>query len=256
MQPNNIISHESKAKAHLLEHLIKRLHPDAVLINELALEKFSRRADIGLINGKIELFEIKSEADNLKRLTGQIATFSKFCDKLYIVAATCHLAKVLESTPVNVAVWELKKDGKICRVRSGRQSYIKDKSILCQLMNVNELNKITSEYRLSTQSRRRKHLEEAVLKLPLKSLRQEALNALKKRYIFTTECLLEKAKDSRITPASIELLKRTKRLAPRASDLNNQKSSNHDIYLSKLAEQTEDRLFGNVPEHIKSLFSN
>lgn len=89
------------------------LHADAVLINELPVDSFARRADIVVANGKLQAFEIKSDADSLARLQGQISTYLNFFDKVTLVCSPKFSLKALELLPESVEILELvNKNGK------------------------------------------------------------------------------------------------------------------------------------------------
>ncbi len=110
--PNTLL--ENDIKAMLINDMARRglVCGSDVLINELTLNKFKRRADL-VVAGKsgLHAYEIKSEADSLYRLEGQIEDYLKYFDKVTIVTHSRHTPKILETVTKNVEVWELKNTG-------------------------------------------------------------------------------------------------------------------------------------------------
>jgi len=72
---------------------------DSVLIEELGLCRGQVRVDMALVNGHIHGFEIKSDLDSLKRLSGQAEIYNKIFDRMTMVAGERHMDGVLESLP-------------------------------------------------------------------------------------------------------------------------------------------------------------
>ncbi|ELI5735544.1 sce7726 family protein [Vibrio fluvialis] len=109
------------------------LGEDAVLINELPVDGFNRRADLVVANGKLHAFEIKSDADSLVRLQGQIDTYLRFFDKVTLVCSKKFTAKAIEILPSEVEILELTKT---------KNKY----SLICKRRGKTNLIKSTSEY--------------------------------------------------------------------------------------------------------------
>lgn len=72
---------------------------NTLVIDELGISHGASRVDIAVVNGKLHGFEIKSASDTLERLAGQIEAYSKVFDRMTIVCALCHYAKVAEIVP-------------------------------------------------------------------------------------------------------------------------------------------------------------
>lgn len=100
---------ENDYKCITIDWLLRKgeLQNDAVLINELPVDGFSRRADIVVANGKLQAYEIKSDADSLIRLQGQIDTYLQFFDKVTLICSPKFSTKALELLPNSVEVLEL-----------------------------------------------------------------------------------------------------------------------------------------------------
>lgn len=72
---------------------------EAIVIEELGICQGRVRVDIALVDGVLHGFEIKSELDSLRRLTGQIDLYSRVFDRVTLVAARRHLADALDIVP-------------------------------------------------------------------------------------------------------------------------------------------------------------
>lgn len=76
-------------RAALVERL-RRSHPDTVenvIRSEMSVGLGASRVDIGLVNGRITGYEIKSDRDNLDRLPGQVEQYGLCLDRAYIVVS-------------------------------------------------------------------------------------------------------------------------------------------------------------------------
>ena len=68
---------------HLYEY--KKEDSTAVVVDEMGLSAHAARIDIGVINGKMVGYEIKSDRDNLDRLPRQLAIYNQIFDLVTIV---------------------------------------------------------------------------------------------------------------------------------------------------------------------------
>jgi hypothetical protein len=69
---------------------------DTLIVDELGLQHGAARIDIAVINGHIRGVEIKAEADNLMRLSRQVAAYGYVVDKATLIAAERHLESAVE----------------------------------------------------------------------------------------------------------------------------------------------------------------
>lgn len=131
---------ETPIKAAVIDRLFAGSHVDAdsVIISEMTVASWSRRADIVLANGKLWAFEIKSDVDSLARLPGQIGTFQRYFEKFTIVAAERFESAILSMVPAGVGVWILGADGTIKQKIASRQSLL-SKEAYISLMTATEL---------------------------------------------------------------------------------------------------------------------
>jgi hypothetical protein len=199
---------ELKIKALLLNYLVNKgdLNSSMSVINEFTIDKLSRRADlVALDDKKMVAYEIKSEADTLKRLDGQVTKYLEYFDKVVIVAATKHINSVIAMVPSNVAVWEVTDNNFTVRQR-GRIEIIKSRNSLISLLNSKELLKLSKKLNLSIKLKSRKSLEEILSKSPIYSLREAALNNIKRRYRSTNDNFWNKTEKRNISTQDITLL--------------------------------------------------
>ncbi len=90
--------------AHIREAIMLNLLSDEdgnsdVVVEELAVCNGRARVDLSLINGALHGFEIKSEADSLKRLKTQSVHYSAVLDYVSLVAAPKHIESAAEIVP-------------------------------------------------------------------------------------------------------------------------------------------------------------
>jgi len=75
----------------LMEH-----HGDSstLVLDELGLRHGTCRVDIAVVNSFLHGYEIKSDADTLDRLPGQVSIYSAVLDRVTLVVGKTHVAKV------------------------------------------------------------------------------------------------------------------------------------------------------------------
>jgi len=87
----------------------KRIHVEIIptiigdthnrVIDEMGICCGEARVDIAVINGKLHGFEIKSEADTLERLEGQILAYNQVFDTMTIICGQNHLDSIISLVP-------------------------------------------------------------------------------------------------------------------------------------------------------------
>lgn len=73
--------------------------PDTLVLDELGLEEGSARVDIAVVNGSLHGYEIKSDADTLERLPGQVEVYSRVLDFVTLVVGSRHARDALLIIP-------------------------------------------------------------------------------------------------------------------------------------------------------------
>lgn len=72
---------------------------DALILDELGLLQGEARADLAVINGALNGYEIKSAKDTLARLPHQRDVYGLFFDTMTLVASVKHLEKAVSQIP-------------------------------------------------------------------------------------------------------------------------------------------------------------
>lgn len=108
------------------------------------------RADVlGILDGKIAGFEIKSDSDTYARLVTQMKDYERFCDLCYVVVGASHLAHVGEHIPdywgiicVAEDAVTMEREAEICpKVKLRYQILLLWRIELNQLLALNEMPK-------------------------------------------------------------------------------------------------------------------
>ncbi|MEE5147983.1 sce7726 family protein [Pseudomonas alliivorans] len=200
--------------------LIVRLHQkgmldNAVLINEMVVAKWSRRADLALANGTLQAFEIKSDYDSLRRLEGQLATFNSRFEKVTVVCAPKFTVEVLSQVSRDTEVLEVSEvDGSVSFkiVQRGRIRNIKDKKILLSFLLKKDIQALLKQRAISNvMDLNRESLEAKCLELPVSVIRDFVIGTIKSRYRETSNLLIEKLDGSSVLlNADLNLLSKKK----------------------------------------------
>lgn len=94
-------AHDRQIRVLLHQHLRARLGLGDLLVDELLLAYGAARADVALVNGHLEGFEIKADRDTLDRLPAQVAAYDKVFDRAWVVTTKAHLDAVRALVPRN-----------------------------------------------------------------------------------------------------------------------------------------------------------
>lgn len=199
---------EPQIKALVLNHLYESgfINDDACVINEFTIDKFARRVDLAIVkNQQLYAIEIKSDSDNLDRLEGQLSKYLEYFDKVIVIAASKHLTKVLENSPPNVGVWEV-KDSCLKVKRRGKLSLIKDKSGFIRSLKVSELKKAANRKKIHVKALNRRVLEDSLSNSTAVFLRSCLMESLNQRYGETSSAIIQKLKYNKIIAEDISIM--------------------------------------------------
>lgn len=136
-------------KNTLLNKLLLGVHNvnTTTALTEIAIAK--SKADFVLINGKAVVYEIKTELDNLERLSSQIDDYYKAFDYVAVVTYENNLQqlqKVLDNLDKPVGIYVLRKSGKLGTVRKPeRYTCGLDKEIIYKLLRKSEYENIIAQ---------------------------------------------------------------------------------------------------------------
>lgn len=203
---------EVRLKAAIIDRLFERAHvdDDAVLISEMTVANWSRRADVVLANGSLWAFEVKSELDSLTRLPGQLETFTAHFEKVCVVCAPRFETGARKLLPDGVGLWVAEPDGSLReRVRPRLNKLSKAAAI--GLMKATELRILLScngYTRIAELPRC--ILAELAMRLPASDLASAARNAVKRRHRPRHNAFIQH-RQSLGTMASMWMLRREER---------------------------------------------
>lgn len=110
---NDIVKEEEKLRDPDMREILFETYENTGerlrIFEELVIGK--SRADVILVKeNEILGFEIKSDKDNLIRLTTQVKNYERFCDKCYIVTGVHYIDKIEEAVPKHWGVYDIAKD--------------------------------------------------------------------------------------------------------------------------------------------------
>lgn len=98
---------EASIKAAVLSKLIRqnRISSGSILASEFAIYGTKTRADLAILGRQLLGIEIKSAADSLRRLSGQLATYQNVFDRVLLVVAQRHLSSFDKSKYPWLEIW-------------------------------------------------------------------------------------------------------------------------------------------------------
>lgn len=122
---------------------------DTRVLNELGLKHGAGRVDVAVVNGHLHGFEIKSDADTLERLPGQIEIYNAVLDKVTLVCGERHAEKARRLIPewwgVKVAVQGPRQAVHFETVETARVNRDVDPVAVAQLLWRDEVIEILSD---------------------------------------------------------------------------------------------------------------
>ncbi|OFW88499.1 MAG: hypothetical protein A3J37_07375 [Alphaproteobacteria bacterium RIFCSPHIGHO2_12_FULL_45_9] len=259
---------ENDIKAMLIEHLRHKqvISSNSVLINEFNIDGFTNRADLVIAEDDgLFAYEIKSESDTLQRLEKQVEKYSQFFDKVIVVAATKHIPNVLSIVSSDIAVWEVTPSGfKV--LQRGRASKSQERENLLRILNVKELKRLAVNSGRIPDAIRRSFLEAVLSDISYAQLRKAVIEALRERYYNSSMSFWQIASDC-VKPCHITELspylaqrRRIKMLEQEQKAFWDRwhdeiKRMPDDPMLIDLLGQTEESLFGEIPDSVRAILS-
>jgi len=133
--------------------------PDTLILDELGIATGRGRADVVVINGRLDGYEIKSERDSVRRLRGQARIYSRVFDRATIVVAPSHLRSVRRIVPswwgIEVVRVNLLNQPEFEPVRSAKANPRYDRFVLAQMLWRDEVVAIL-ENRMKLEPRERR----------------------------------------------------------------------------------------------------
>lgn len=135
-----------------LRTFVRELFPeDSVFLEELVIPERDTRIDIAVVNGALHGFEIKSDADTLKRLPTQRDSYNALFDEITLVVGQRHLSAAQKMVPLwwGLAV-AVRTDTHVkleCH-RVASMNADSDPAVVIKLLRRDEVERIVKEMRL------------------------------------------------------------------------------------------------------------
>jgi len=87
---------DCEIRAYLRDTYLRQYREDrsACVVEEMALSAHAARIDIGVINGQLVGYEIKSDRDNLDRLPRQLEVYNQIFDRITVICGPKHEKKI------------------------------------------------------------------------------------------------------------------------------------------------------------------
>ncbi|QTE81017.1 sce7726 family protein [Shewanella algae] len=247
---------EQEIKASLINYLRRKSNGlfDGVIVNEFVFDNFKRRADLLIVkNDKLYSFEIKSEFDDLSRLDGQVAQYLKYFDKVTIVAASKHIEQVVQSTPSNVAVLELKSVNNFKVVRRGKLSSRPSKNFLLNLLKIKELKAFARKFNIDIGNGERSSMVANLLSVSNSDIKKYVSSCISSRYKYSSEAFKLLCDENIVKEDDIRYLSNSSRRGLCSEYLLESKEVNEDHFLLEMQQLSHSPIFGDVPNCILDL---
>lgn len=135
----------------LKDRLLSSHAPDTIILDELGVCRGQVRIDLALVNGIIHGYEIKSERDSLRRLSGQIEFYGKVLDRATLVVARRHLSVALTVLPSwwgVLCVDKVKQGHLLKNVRKGKLNPRRDARALVELLWLDDALELLRQHQL------------------------------------------------------------------------------------------------------------
>ena len=150
--------------------------------NEVLFSSMLRRADLLVFSGNLHALEIKSDSDNLTKLSEQLHDYCRSFDKVSVVTTPKHLPRIQKilSRKRKVGLIVVRETGNIEIVRDAIVNKKLDKQNLLMFLNKVQVAALakTAPQTLATDEIRKIAAKQCSLKL----IKKEAYNALRKKY--------------------------------------------------------------------------
>lgn len=142
-RPSDGVVRDPEIRVALLKELRRRrvLRGGTVVVQELGLRRSDAVVDVAVVNGSLNGFEIKSDADTLRRLSRQAEVYGQILDRVTLVVGAQHLgaARLLIPAWWGLMVVRVTDEGPtLTTVRSGRGNPARNARALAELLWLDE----------------------------------------------------------------------------------------------------------------------
>ena len=123
---------------------------DTLVVDELGIQNGNYRADIAVLNGKLEGFEIKGEHDTLDRLPSQVNAYNSIFKNISLITCERYLDKCIDIIPdwwgIYLATSPNKDAISFIKIRSAKLNKQVNKYALAQLLWKDEAINAIAKY--------------------------------------------------------------------------------------------------------------
>lgn len=161
---------------------------DKIIIQEFALKHGLSRVDIAVLGQEIHGYEIKSDYDQLSRLSKQVGIYSEVLDKASLVVGQKHLLPGSKLIPewwgLMLCFETYHNEVKIIQIRAAENNPSPSNKALAQLLWKNEVISLLEKNSVKggLKSQRREHLYEiAAENFPRNTIRKAVVSSLTNR---------------------------------------------------------------------------
>lgn len=200
---------EPHLKSLVLSSLLetKSVNDKSLIMNELTVGNFARRIDLAItVNDKLIGYEIKSEADSLTRLNGQLETYLEYFDKIILVIDSKFIPLLKTPLPKNVGLWEVQSASIKIRKKGCYKTASKYK--LVDFLDIPDLKNIIKEKKPLQNNSNRQELEKQAYLSSAKKIRNGVLTTLERKYRASTDRFIRNVKDNKVEISDLQLLSR------------------------------------------------
>jgi len=229
---------EADIKAKTLNYLRCKniIDNKSIIMNELTIGNFKRRVDLAIYtNGRLIAFEIKSEADSLTRLEGQVNTYLDYFDKVIVISDKKFTSKIIEKSPKSVGVWEVSSEMISIKSKGSFKNKIDNEKLLT-FMDVVDLKKLSTRLKIPSE-KHRTALESSLVSVSNSNLRLGVEQSLKRKFEDVTKTFNEETSCKSISKKDLKTLSRF--------------SEQREVEKKKLKQKVE--FWNNIDQHVSDL---
>lgn len=131
---------DAEIRSALSDWIIAGSHKSPTgLVHEFRIPRPSGRVDVAVINGEVVGYEIKSDADTLKRLPRQIRCFNALFDRVNLVTTDTHVDQASVVVPRWWGIVVVKPDRKPRTIRRAQKNPVRKTDSLIHALSAHEL---------------------------------------------------------------------------------------------------------------------
>lgn len=144
------IVRDPEIRIALLKELRRRriLRGTTVVVQELGLRRSDAVVDVAVVNGSLTGFEIKSDADTLRRLARQAEIYGQILDRVTLVVGQQHLDAARRAIPKWWGLMVVRVQDEVpilTTVRAGRENPARQVRALVELLWLDEARELLAE---------------------------------------------------------------------------------------------------------------